>query len=103
MRDFLRWLLNQLEETEDQERSKEIARQRLQLVLIQDRLDLPADKMEAMKQEIWEVVSRYLAVEEDFLEFEIRKLDELVVLVSNIQVKDTNELAAVTSGVIPDP
>ena len=92
MRDFLRWLLNQLEDTEDQERSGEIARQRLQLVLIQDRLDLPADQMEAMKQEIWEVVSRYLAVEDDFLEFEIRQLDELVVLVSNIQVKDTAEL-----------
>ena len=92
MRDFLKWLLNQLEDTEDQERSGEIARQRLQLVLIQDRLDLPADQMESMKQEIWQVVSRYLAVEEEFLEFEIRQLDELVVLVSNIQVKDTAEL-----------
>ncbi len=92
MRDFLKWLLNQLEDTEDRERSGEIAKQRLQLVLIQDRLDLPADQMEAMKQEIWDVVSRYLAVEEDFLEFEIRQLDELVVLVSNIQVKDTAEL-----------
>lgn len=97
MRDFLRWLLNQLEDTDDLERSGEIARQRLQLVLIQDRLDLPADKMESMKQEIWEVVSRYLAVADEFLEFEIRKLDELVVLVSNIQVKDTAELAPVAS------
>ena len=92
MRDLLRWLLNQLEDTEDQERSGEIARQRLQLVLIQDRLDLPADQMESMKQEIWEVVSRYLEVEEEFLEFEIRQLDELVVLVSNIQVKDSVDL-----------
>ena len=92
MRDFLKWLLTQLEDTEDQERSGEIARQRLQLVLIQDRLDLPADQMEAMKQEIWEVVSRYLAVEDDFLEFEIRQLDELVVLVANIQVKDSADL-----------
>ena len=97
MRDLLRWLLNQLENTEDGEQSKEIARQRLQLVLIQDRLDLPGDKMAAMKQEIWDVVSQYLTVEDEFLEFEIRQLDDLVVLVSNIQVKDTSELAAVTS------
>ena len=96
MRDFLKWLLNQLEDSEDGEQSKEIARQRLQLVLIQDRLDLPADKMAAMKQEIWDVVSQYLTVEDEFLEFEIRQLDDLVVLVSNIQVKDTSELAAVT-------
>ena len=97
MRDLLRWLLNQLENPEDGEHSKEIARQRLQLVLIQDRLDLPADKMAAMKQEIWDVVSQYLTVEDEFLEFEIRQLDDLVVLVSNIQVKDTSELAAATS------
>ena len=49
--------------------------------------------MDLMKQEIWEVVSRYLVVDDEFLEFEIRRLDELVVLVSNIQVKDTTELA----------
>ena len=96
MLDFLRWLLNQRELTKNRERTKETARQRLQVVLIQDRLDLPANKMEAMKQEIWEVVSRYLAVEDDFLEFEIRRLDELVVLVSNIQVKGTTELAPAT-------
>ena len=95
MRDFIRWLVNQLAAAEEEERSGVTAKQRLQLVLIQDRLDLPSDKMEAMKQEIWEVVSRYLAVAEDFLEFEIKKLDELVVLVPNIQVNDASELIPV--------
>ena len=96
MLDLFRWLLSQLEARDardGRERTKDTARQRLHLVLIQDRLDIPADKMAAMKQEIWEVVSRYLAVEDDFLEFEIRRLDELVVLVSNIQVKGGAELA----------
>jgi len=95
MREFIRWLVNQLAVAEAEERSGVTAKQRLQLVLIQDRLDLPSDKMEAMKQEIWEVVSRYLTVAEDFLEFEIKKLDELVVLVSNIQVSDASELIPV--------
>ncbi len=95
MREFIRWLVNQLAAAEAEERSGVTAKQRLQLVLIQDRLDLPSDKMEAMKQEIWEVVSRYLTVAEDFLEFEIKKLDELVVLVSNIQVSDASELIPV--------
>ena len=63
--------------------------------MIQDRLDLPTEKMESMKQEILEVVSRYLQVADDFLEFEIRRLDELVVLVSNIQVNDATELVPV--------
>ncbi len=93
MLDFVRWLLGQRELAKNRERTKDTARQRLQLVLIQDRLDLAPEKIEAMKREIWEVVSRYLVVEEDFLEFDIRRLDELVVLVSNIQVKDLNQLA----------
>ena len=98
MREFIRWLVNQLAAAEAKERSGVTAKQRLQLVLIQDRLDLPSDKMEAMKQEIWEVVSRYLTVAEDFLEFEIKRLDELVVLVSNIQVNDASELIPVPAG-----
>ncbi len=93
MRDIIRWLLSQLENSDIEEATKETAVKRLQLVLIQDRLDLPADQMEAMKQEILEVVSRYLAVEDEFMEFEIRKLDELVVLVANIEVKELNEAA----------
>ena len=95
MRDFIRWLVNQLAAAEEHEQTGVTAKQRLQLVLIQDRLDLPTEKMESMKQEIWEVVSRYLAVADDFLEFEIKRLDELVVLVSNIQVNDASELVPV--------
>lgn len=93
MRDIIRWLLSQLENSDIEEATKETAVKRLQLVLIQDRLDLPADQMEAMKQEILEVVSRYLVVEDEFMEFEIRQLDELVVLVANIEVKELSEVA----------
>ena len=94
MRDIIRWLLSQLENSDLEEATKETAVKRLQLVLIQDRLDMPADKMDAMKQEILEVVSRYLVVEDEFMEFEIRQLDELVVLVANIEVKELNEVAS---------
>ena len=96
MRDFIKWLVSQLAAAEEHEQTGITAKQRLQLVLIQDRLDLPTDEMESMKQEIWEVVSRYLRVADDFLEFEIRRLDELVVLVSNIQVNDASALVPAT-------
>ena len=89
MRELLRWLLGASGDAAD---SKETARQRLRLVLIQDRLDLSPEKMEQMKREIWEVVSRYMVVEDDFMEFEVRRLDELLLLVSNIQVKDLSDL-----------
>ena len=95
MLDFLRWLISQRDSNKDGEQSKDTARNRLRLVLIQDRLDLSPELMADMKREIWEVVSRYMVVDDDFMEFEIRRLDELMVLVSNIQVKDLNQLAAV--------
>jgi cell division topological specificity factor MinE len=93
MREFIRWLISQIANSDDPELSSQTARQRLQLVLIQDRLDFPADKMNAMKKEMREVAARYLTVADEFSEFEIKKLDDLVMLVSNIQVNDTSQLA----------
>ena len=101
MLDLLRWLIKQRETVRNSVRrtvregvrSKDTARRRLQLVLMHDRLDLSPDMMQQMKREIWEVVSRYMVVEDEFLEFDIRRRDELVVLVSNIQVKDLDRLA----------
>ena len=90
MRELLRWLFGL--SGNPRKTSSEIARQRLRLVLIQDRVELAPDKMDQMKQEILEVVSRYMVVEDDFIEFEVRRLDELIMLVSNIEVKDVGGL-----------
>lgn len=95
MRELLRWLLGLSDK--GSESSSEVARQRMRLVLIQDRIDLSPDKMDQMKREIWEVVSRYMVVDDDFLEFEVRRLDELVMLVSHIEVKDLNALVGARS------
>ncbi|PKB58566.1 MAG: cell division topological specificity factor MinE [SAR202 cluster bacterium Casp-Chloro-G2] len=73
--------------------SKDTAKQRLKLVLIQDRLELAPEKLEEMKAEIWEVVSKYMVVDDEFMEFEVRRVDDLTVLVSNIEVKDLSDLA----------
>tara|TARA_B100000929_G_scaffold16354_1_gene13040 strand:+ start:88 stop:393 length:306 start_codon:yes stop_codon:yes gene_type:complete len=95
MRELLRWLFNLNGKELDQateELSKDTAKQRLKLVLIQDRLELAPEKLEDMKKEIWEVVSKYMVVDDDFMEFEVRRLDDLTVLVSNIEVKDLSDL-----------
>ena len=95
MRELLRWLFNLNGKELDQateELSKDTATQRLTLELIQDRLELAPEKLEDMKKEIWEVVSKYMVVDDDFMEFEVRRLDDLTVLVSNIEVKDLSDL-----------
>ncbi len=98
MRELLRWLFNISGKELDQATemlSKDTAKQRLKLVLIQDRLELAPEKLEEMKKEIWEVVSKYMVVDDDFMEFEVRRMDDLTILVSNIEVKDLSDLTPV--------
>ena len=100
MHELIRWFrsLTKRESEQLQEAlSKDTAKQRLKLVLIQDRLELAPDKLEEMKQEIWNVVSKYMVVNEEFMEFDVRRLDELTVLVSNIEVKDLSVLTPAPS------
>jgi cell division topological specificity factor MinE len=97
MFDIFHWLLSRGEyfrrDYFPAENSKNTARQRLQQALTQDRVELAPEFMDDLKHEMLAVFSRYMVVGEDFLEFEIRRLDESVVLVSNILVKELNRLA----------
>jgi len=88
MLEFLRWVLTRPEQTKD------TARERLQMALLRDRMDLSPEVMEAMKQEVLVAISRYMVVGEDFLEFHIRRGDRSAVLVSNIQIKELNRMSA---------
>ena len=51
-------------------------------------LDLSPDIINALKDDMLAVMSRYLVVGDEFQEFGIRRLDESVFLVSNIRVKE---------------
>jgi cell division topological specificity factor len=82
MIDLIRWALKR------QERSKDEARQRLQVILVMDRIGLATDQMEAMKRDIIGAVSRYFVVDEDSVDMDMRRSDQSLVLVSNIHVKD---------------
>ena len=67
--------------------SKDDAKKRLQFVLLHDRTDLPAEKMEEMKREIFAVVSRYIDIDLEALEMNLEKADGCVALVANIPIK----------------
>ena len=87
MRELIKWVIA----TRDQTRivaSKISARERLQMVLMRDRMDVSPDIMDALKNDMKDVMSRYLVVEDDFQEFAIHRSDESVFLVSNILVKE---------------
>ena len=53
---------------EDEEPNKETAKERLHLVLMQDRANVSADFLEMMKQEIIEVIKKYIDVDENAID-----------------------------------
>ena len=67
--------------------TKDDAKKRLQLVLLHDRIDIPSDKLDEMKKEIFAVVSKYIDIDLDELEMNLEKVDEGVALVANIPIK----------------
>jgi len=63
------------------------ARQRLQVVLVHDRLGLAPQLIEQMREEILRIVARYLEVEGG-AQVEVQRRGERVVLLANIPVRD---------------
>lgn len=63
------------------------AKQRLKFVLLHDQVDLTPVQMEKMKNEIMEVIARYVDVDTEGVEFRLDKEEGHVALVSNIPVR----------------
>ena len=55
--------------------SKDAAKERLHLVLMQDRANVSADFLELMKQEIIEVIKKYIAVDENAIDVRLTNKD----------------------------
>ena len=65
----MRELLNRL--LGERRNSKDEAKQRLKLLLIHDQVDLSQAQLEAMKNEIMEVIGRYVEIDPDSVEFRL--------------------------------
>jgi cell division topological specificity factor len=51
-----------------QPKSRDIAKNRLQLVLVQDRVDLSPAKMDQLKDDLIQVISKYVVIEQEGVE-----------------------------------
>ncbi len=88
MLSLLRRTMSRKETREKSNYTKNIARDRLQTAIMRDRYDLVApDGMEALRRDVLAAVSRHLEVGDGFQEFEVRRLNQSLFLVSSIRVK----------------
>jgi cell division topological specificity factor len=77
--------------TVDATPSKETARKRLQLVLVQDRIGLSQELLESLKNDLLDTISRYLVIERNAVDMEVSRTGDSVTLVSNIRVNDVRK------------
>ena len=74
--------------------SKDEAKNRLKLVLMQDRTMLPAGVMEQIKDDIIQVLSKYVEIDQSQLNIEMTNCDDdprQVALLANIPIRQKNK------------
>ena len=72
----------------NQKTSKEIAKDRLKVVLIHDRANISPEVMQALKNDIIEVISHYMDINKNEMEISLENDDNSVALLAKIKLKD---------------
>ncbi len=71
-----------------------IAKERLQFILVHDRINLPPERVEAMKEEILAVISKYVAVDSDKVDIALQQRDRGNLIIAEIPFSGRNVSAA---------
>ncbi len=66
--------------------SKSVAKERLRLVLVHDRLDISETMMEQLREDLIDVIGKYMEIDKDALEVSLSRDEDGVALVANIPV-----------------
>lgn len=67
--------------------SKNVAKERLRLVLVHDRANVSPELLTSLKNDLIKVISNYMEIDESALEVNLDSNDSQVALVANIPVK----------------
>lgn len=70
------------------EKSGKVAKRRLQMVLIQDRASVSPEVMEKLRDDIIQVISKYMVINKSDMEISLENVEDSVALVANIPVQN---------------
>jgi cell division topological specificity factor len=66
----------------------------MQFVLMHDRVDITPDMMEALKNDIIKVLSRYMEIDNRSITVDLEQGKDFMALISNVQIKRVYRHAA---------
>ena len=73
---------------EESKQSRSLAKERLRLVLVHDRLDVSEDMMENLRNDLIAVIGKYMEIDQEALDVSLARDDGSVALIANIPVKN---------------
>lgn len=71
----------------NQKKCKDIAKKRLQLVLIQDRLELSPTELSALKDDLVKVIADYMPIDRKAMEVSFQRESGAMAMVANIPLE----------------
>ena len=80
-------LLERLMAWRNPEKSGEDAKRRLKFIIAHDRAGIGEDVLELMRRDIVEVVSRYVDIDPDEMEFSLESDQRMTALIANLPIR----------------
>jgi len=68
------------------EASKSVAKERLRLVLVHDRVDVSEQMMDNLREDLIEVIGKYMEIDTEALEVNLTREEDGVALTANIPI-----------------